>query len=383
MKRIKYICYYPSQDTKKPRKCVEAATTKIDYIVSVLNRKGIAVDIISPAIVSKKGFCFSIGESTTFGINTLKFFPSFGCLGFAPLRGLSRLLTYYCFRRYLKNKIIDNEDVIVYHTLDYCSFLLNLRKTHNFRLIGEVEEIYQDVYTQTPKLSEDEYRFFGICDCYIFPNTLLNEKINNNDKPSLVIHGIYKLQAKIAEKFDDGKIHVLYSGTFDPIKGGALAAIEAGLYLSENYHVHVTGFGNEKHYNTILKKAEEIKRKSQALITLHGFISRQDLIVLMQQCHIGLCTQDPTKKLNLTSFPSKILNYMANGLIVLSGRNRAIEESAIGDIIKYYDVQTPDCIARSIMDIHDYNSELGNERLRLLDKKFGKELANFLMSDIV
>lgn len=378
MKRIKYICYYPSRDTKTPRECVESATTKIDYIVSVLNRKGIAVDIISPSIISTKGFCFSMGGITSFGVNTLRLFPSFGCRGFAPLRGLGRLLTYYCFHRYLKKHIVDEEAVIVYHTLDYCSFFLNLRKTRNFRLIGEVEEIYQDVYQQKPKLSADEYGFFDVCDSYIFPNTILDRKINNEHKPSLVIHGLYTLQKKIAEKFDDGKIHVLYSGIFDSVKGGALAAIETGLYLSEEYHVHVTGFGDEASCKTVQAKAEEIMTKSKASITFHGFISRSDLTVLMQQCHIGLCTQDPTKELNLTSFPSKILNYMANGLVVLSGRNRAIEESAVGDLITYYDVHSPRAIAHSIMKIRDFNCELGFERLRLLDNKFEMELSGII-----
>ena len=378
MRRIKYICYYPSQDPYKPRECVEAAVTKIDYIISVLNRSGIGVDIISPAIITKKGFCLSSGGNKQNGENSLRLFPSFGCHGFAPLRGLSRKLTYLCFHRWLKKNIKEGEPIIVYHSLDYCSFFLDLRIKKNFKLIGEVEEIYQDVHPQSKHLSEDEYGFYSVCDSFIFPNTVLDEKVNSQNKSSIVIHGLYKVQPKVANKFDDGLTHVLYAGTFDPVKGGALAAVEAAMYLSESYHLHITGFGSESDSKNVREKVTDITKKAKAQITFHGFISREELTVLMQRCHIGLCTQDPTKKLNLTSFPSKILNYLSNGLIVLSGRNRAIEESAVGDIVHYYEQQTPQEIANAIQAIDIQTGNTGQDRLLQLDKTFSERINSLL-----
>lgn len=381
MRRIKYICFYPSQDPAKPRECVEAAVTKIDYIISVLNRSGIGVDIVSPSIITKKGFCFSLGGIKQNGENTLRLFPSFGFHGFAPLRGLSRKLTYFCFHRWLKMNLKEGESIVVYHSLDYCSFFLNTRKKKNFKLIGEVEEIYQDVHPQSKNLSEDEYGFFSVCDNFIFPNTVLDEKVNTQSKSSIVIHGLYKVQPKVANKFDDGRIHVLYAGTFDPVKGGALAAVEAAMYLPDNYHLHITGFGSESDSKNIREKVNDITKKAKAQITFHGFISREELTDLMQMCHIGLCTQDPTKKLNLTSFPSKILNYLSNGLAVLTGRNRAIEESKVSDLLYYYEEQTPQSIAASIKNIDVNNVIDGKERLQQLDIQFENELKSLLTNN--
>ena len=45
MKSIKYICYYNSHHRQFPREGVPSATTKIDYIIDVLNRLGYTVKI--------------------------------------------------------------------------------------------------------------------------------------------------------------------------------------------------------------------------------------------------------------------------------------------------------------------------------------------------
>ena len=69
---------------------------------------------------------------------------------------------------------------------------------------------------------------------------------------------------------------------------------------------------------------------------------------------------------------------MANGLRVVSVRIPAIEQSAVGNMMYYYNNQTPEEIANAIMtvDINDgYDSRL---YLRGLDKKFAEEIGNIL-----
>lgn len=378
MTRIKYIFYHPSLNPQKPRETNEAAATKVDYIISVLNRIGVGVDVISPAVVGTKGFCFSRGGLKVSGNNTFRQFPSFGCQSTKVLRLLSRFVTNFCFHLYLKKNVKSDETILVYHSLGYCSWLKEFKKARGFRLIGEIEEIYQDVHKQSKRLGKDEFDFFSVCDSYVFPNTVLNERINKGGKESIVIHGLYSVQPQIAQKFNDRKIHVLYAGTFDSVKGGALAAAAAAEFLPENYHVHITGFGTKADEQNVRERVNMVSKKSKAQITFHGFISRNELTRLMQQCHIGLCTQDPTKELNLTSFPSKILNYMSNGLLVLSGRNRAIEESAVGDIVYYYENQTPQDISQAIQVVDLTDCDKGYNRLIQLDTSFSEDLKHIL-----
>ena len=50
--------------------------------------------------------------------------------------------------------------------------------------------------------------------------------------------------------------------------------------------------------------------------------------------------------------------YLANGLRVLSVRIPAVENSAVGGILYYYDKQLPQEIANAIMDIDVYKRQV-------------------------
>ena len=62
---IKYICYYNYKNDQILRENVQSASTKIDYIINVLNRNGIGVDIVSKSPVSSTGFRPSLGGKIT------------------------------------------------------------------------------------------------------------------------------------------------------------------------------------------------------------------------------------------------------------------------------------------------------------------------------
>lgn len=377
MKRIKYFSYYGCLDPKRIRYNSPAADTKIDYIIEVFNRIGYRVDHISMASASTSHW--QSGFVDIHSPNTFRYFASFG-QGNSVLRALNRkLIMLQCFLWCLFS-IKHNEQILVYHSLGYDSLFLLLKKLKNIRIIGEIEEIYQDVFRQKSSQERDEYRFIEICDKYVFPNTILNEQLNIAAKPYLVCHGIYNVSEHKPVSFNDGKIHVLYAGTYDPNKGGAVASVRAAQFLDERYHLHVTGFGRKEHEAIVCAEIEHVRPHTKCMISFHGYLDDSRFRDLMQHCSIGLCTQDPTSQLNLTSFPSKILNYMANGLTVISGRNRAIEESAVGDLITYYDVQSSESIAQSIMAVQNQNCESGIDRLRFLDSEFEKEL-RFILSN--
>ena len=67
---------------------------------------------------------------------------------------------------------------------------------------------------------------------------------------------------------------------------------------------------------------------------------------------------------------------MANGLVVLSGRNRAIEESAVGDMVCYYENQKPEEMAAAIINMP--HIEGVKKRLTDLDGHFAKSLDEIL-----
>ena len=142
--------------------------------------------------------------------------------------------------------------------------------------------------------------------------------------------------------------------------------------------MHILGFGNEEETKSMKDLISEVSKKSVATVTYDGLLSSEEYIRFIQSCDIGLSTQNPDAAFNATSFPSKILSYMSNGLRVVSIRIPAIEGSAIGKYMYYYDKQTPEEIAKAIMTVNlndDYN---GRQVISKLDAEFSYDIAKLM-----
>lgn len=367
MKKIFYMAYYNSTNSSERRNAVLSSVNKMNYICEALENNGYNTEIVSASGTTEKKFCKSKKVKLT-DKTTLKLFSS--------LPRLNRIVSVID-RVILKTKLFlymiknTNKDsiVMVYHSLGYMSIVKRLKKLKGFKLIIEAEEIYGDVIGDE-KTSQKEYNFFKIADGFIFPTELLSEKVNTEKKPEVIIYGTYHIEKELPKLFSDGKIHCVYAGTLDPRKGGAIASAESALFLNENYHIHILGFGNEKEKAETLNTIDSISKKSKAKITYDGLLSGEEYIKFIQSCDIGLSTQNPNGKYNDTSFPSKILSYMANGLRVVSVRIPVVEESGIGKCVYYYDEQTPENIAKAIKSI-DFSEEYDSRKtIGVLDKAF-------------
>ncbi|MDE6491598.1 MAG: hypothetical protein K2L37_00400, partial [Lactobacillus sp.] len=290
-KRLKLIAFYDLLNVKFQRRFILSATTKLDYMISVLNRMGYSVDIISPAVAEGGMLALSKTETKQLGVNTL---TTFGCISL-PSKRLTRKVSgrqvFKKFKKYLFNTIKDGDYVIAYHSPRYAKTLADLRNERNFILIGEVEEIYQDVRSMGQAFNTEEYDFFEACDRFIFPTHLLDNKLNaSNNKKSITIHGLYNVEPDRNVKFNDNKIHVVYAGTFDPQKGGAAAAVAATAFLPENYHIHICGFGNHAATEKIKEAIREIQNTAKATVSFDGMLKGEDFFQFIQKCEIGLST---------------------------------------------------------------------------------------------
>ena len=136
------------------------------------------------------------------------------------------------------------------------------------------------------------------------------------------------------------------------------------------------GFGSEKDTKYIKNTIEKINQKSKAKVTFEGLLKGRDFICFIQKCHIGLSTQNPNAAFNATSFPSKILSYMANGLSVVSIDIKAIKGSAVGPYIHFYKNQTPEEIAKAILKCNIDNDN--RKVIEKLDVQFIKDVKSLL-----
>lgn len=374
-KHIKFFTYRGCEDKYRLRSSSPAADSKIDYIIEVLNRIGYSVELISKASSSIDRYIPSYVEKK--GINTYRYFASLKKIK-SSLRIFNKWFIDFQFFLWCLFNLKTNETVIVYHSLGYCSTFIILKKIKKIRIIGEIEEIYQDVYPQRKQIAKAEYKFIDICDKYLFPTILLNRLVNKKNKPFVIIHGLYSIENIIDNKFSDNKIHVVYGGTLDPQKGGATAAAAASAFLSDKYCVHICGFGDSTEIKNIIHNLNKKRKKNSADIIFEGNLKGNEYKHFIQKCHIGLSTQNPNAAFNATSFPSKILVYLSNGLKVVSIKIPVVEESAIADYIFFYKNQNPHEIAKAIEDCCSKDIDT-QQVLEKLDKEFEFNLEVLLM----
>lgn len=376
---IHYITSWARNPEKHNLRQFPAAATKSMYVTEAL--KAIAgnetVKVLSLAQTLHRKWYWAPATVEVFDENEIdEVIPSIG----SPIRlvrGLNLIILNIYLLCYLLFRVKKEDTVVMYHSCSYATAMIIAHKLRKLRFVLEVEEIYQDVNDLSKRLQRAEYDVFNRASTYIFSSTLLNDAININRKYAVISHGTYKVERDRKCKFNDGKIHVVYAGTLNPKKGGAMTA--AGLStLSDEYRVHILGVGSPDQIKMIKENAKHSTNAGGAEVTYDGFYSGEDYIRFIQSCDIGLSTQNPDAAFNATSFPSKILSYMANGLRVVSVRIDAVETSAVADLITYYDEQTPEAIAKAITDVDMSEPYDSRARIAELDARFREELKRLI-----
>lgn len=374
-KKITYIGFYDFPDSSVKRNYAVSAADKMKYIIGAFVRAGIKVEVISASGAIGRDFRIYKGEVKERDGYSVRLFPTFSGLSF-PIRKARVLWHLICLFCYLVFKVKKNGSVIVYHSLAYYKTIIWAKRIKRFRLILEVEEIYQDVSCNSKSLRKIEYRMFDIADAYTFSTELLDQKLNASGKPCVINYGTYLSEPQIAERFDDGRIHVVYAGTFDPRKGGVSAAVAAAEYLPANYHLHILGFGSVTETDTVKELVAATQAKTEATVTFDGMLRGREYTEFLQKCHIGLSTQNPDAAFNATSFPSKVLSYMSNGLSVVSIDIDAVAKSKVGSCIWFYTCQTPRHIAAAILSAKIDNKS--RQCLVSLDREFLSQIPSLL-----
>lgn len=373
---IVYVGYYDTlSNHAENRGYVPSATSKMDYILEVLRRLSFNVQVVSASQTrSRRGY--SGKEVLLSGGHKLLLFRTLPWGG-RVRRVTSRAFTSMHVLLWLLLNTASDETVLVYHSLAYSTPIALAQRLRSFRLILEVEEIYADV-TGRKRDRRRESRVFRAACAFVLPTPLLVDAIGAGERPYAIVHGTYAIEPRLKSRFDDGKIHVVYAGTFDPRKGGAAAAVAAAEFLSERYHVHIIGFGTECDKQSLLNLIEEIQRTATCVVTYDGLLVGRDYVEFLQRCDIGLSTQTPDAEFNDTSFPSKVLSYMSNGLRVVSIRLKALEDSRVGDLLYYYDDDSPQAIASAIQRVDFDDRYDSRARLMRLDDEFARALEEVL-----
>lgn len=364
---MKYIAFFSTEEDRGLSLTTSpAGINKSAYIAQLLKETGHFVEIISPAWSKCDQWhwwgTFDRMVENGIRLHQLATFST-PLRWMTPLQGMFSLFQLFF---YLLFHTHANESVLVYHSYYLSLPILAAKKIKKFKLILEVEEIYQDIIPLPRAIRRQEEQIIRKADGYILSTTSIGEKIHRDTVPNLVINGSYNCVGFLKkEEPRDGRIHCLYSGTFDPSKAGVYLAIACAEFLSDRYCIHISGVGTKKQTKSVLDMIHRTQEKTSCKIIYEGFLDNSAYHELLRKCQIGLNTQAPDQKFSDTCFPSKILVYMANGLQVVSSANKAITGSDVGDRLIYYYSQTPEAVAQAIQIVRP---ESGVENIKFVQK---------------
>ncbi len=377
MKRntIKYIGFYDFPDSKSDRVAFISATNKMDYVCKAIASLGYNVEIISPSWMRKNT---KVNYEKQKSIHVTENICVTFCPSWKSTNKISLFFkiqfSYFWLFLYLIFQVKKNEKIIVYHSPWLSTSIRIAKYIKGFNIILEVEEIYSDIPSFDSKLISLENKLLFSPEAYIFSTELLACRINSA-KPYLILYGNYTNYESISKPFNDGKIHLLYTGIIDLHKRGAFNAIEACRYLSNKYTLHIIGFGETV---KLCNKIEELRLSTECEIVYDGLKSGKEYISYCQKTHIGLSTQSMQGEYVQSSFPSKIMSYLSFGLRVISCYIDCVSKSKIKDYVTFYKEDNPKAIADAIMSVDLNQNYDSKSKIKELDERFKFEIKKLL-----
>lgn len=279
---------------------------------------------------------------------------------------------------------VKKSDIIVaYHERLYTPVVKKICNLRGLKYIIDVEEIYQIAASASGAKIEREINSLKGADAYFLASKDLADLLPKNT-PYIVCNGNYYVPN--LEKSHKSPKRILYSGTFDKVKGGVNIAIETVQFLPSDFTLVICGFGTPSE----IKAVEEaiIKHnntKGYAQIEYKGCLSGKAYEDVVRNCSIGLACQNPNHKLNNTSFPSKIFEYIKWGLTVISSKSKVVVDSECADLVTFFNDFTPKALADAIIKVSNIqdSTDMAIKKLIRLHSSFInrlKELINNLIS---
>lgn len=347
MKTVHYIGWFVGTNEKELYSCNVPAMLKMRYIAEQIQSAGKPICIFSLARKNKEGL-YGRKRGSENNIQIL----------YAPglttknkyIERINKLIKKISFVSYILFNVKSSDTIVLYHSTVYTHLLSVIRKYVNRHVILEVEEIYGYAAQGDDKKSLDmEFKSIPKMDEFILINDYLQEEFRLPKEKCIPCYGVVNIPHRNVDRYNDGKIHVVYAGTIEGRKQGAALAVETAAYLPDNYITHILGFGKKEHIESLEDKIGEINRKrGKELVIYHGFKSGNDLDEFLFKCHIGISTYVQRDVFANNSLPSKILTYMCHDLAVVRGSASAFKMMDISKFWTLYDNGSPKDVANAI-----------------------------------
>ena len=345
---IHYIGWYIGNSEKELYSCNVPALLKMRYIVEKLQYINKPITIFSLAKGTQEGL-YRRRKSTENDVSIVYASGYTSTNRFADR--INTIIKKFEFVRYVLFSVKKKDTIVLYHSTDYTHILSVLRKYFRRHVILEVEEVYGYAAQGDDRISlNSEFRSIPLMDEFILINDYLQEEFGLSKEKCVPCYGVVKLPNRRVNRYDDGKIHVVYAGTIEGRKQGAFLAVETSACLPANYITHILGFGKQEYIEALQKRVDEINHEKGAeVVRYHGFMTGDELDNLLFKCHIGISTYVQRDVFANNSLPSKILTYMCHDLAVVRGEASAFKTMDISKFWTLYRNGEPQDVADAIM----------------------------------
>ncbi len=371
MGKIHYIGWYIGENEIGRYTGNIPGMLKMRYVANMIKEAGIDIDVVS--LASSKSFSFShrIQQNDGFSV---KYLMSLGQKG-----KLGKLVDSYFkqiqFIYYVLFHVKKTDTILFYHSVAYTNLLRKLRRYVKRKVVLEVEEIYGYSAQADRDWVNGELDGIKSMDYFLFVNSGIPRYLNIQKENYVVSYGVGNMPSRTTERFNDGKIHIVYAGTIEQKKLGAFTAVDTAKFLSERYVMHIFGFGKEESIAVMNDKIRKNNLAGRCQISYEGYKTGKELDDFLFKCHIGISTNVMRPNFANNSFPSKVITYMCHDLTVILGYADAFKDAPFVDGWTFYYDHTPESIAAAIE-----SANLVNEGFyRPMINQMNEDLKHFLV----
>lgn len=321
---------------------------KMKYVVEQMQECGLTPHVVSLAQRRKKGLYGTIKKIVQKGN-----LPVLYCAGFNGLGIFGRKLDGFIKRTelllYLFCVVRRTDRVVLYHSYPFTKFVSRFKKLLKCKIILEVEELYGFSAVADKPWVGDEINAVRKMDNFICVNEGIPKLLGLQEGQFVVNYGVGKIPNRNAKRRDDGRIHVVYAGTIETMKLGAMTAVDAAPYLTDDYVIHIIGFGTDENVKRLKEHIEEINAEcGSTRVEYNGYYFGEELDKFLFGCHIGLSSNVMRPNFANNTFPSKVITYMCHDLAVVVGYADAFYDVPMSKGWTFYHEFSPEKIAAAI-----------------------------------
>ena len=178
------------------------------------------------------------------------------------------------------------------------------------KCIALITDRPQDVLNSNSIILKLQSKFDG----YIFLTEYMNEDININNKPYIILEGIVDKEIKIVKEKYKEKVCMYAGGLYE--KYGIKVLIEAFKEINvKNAELHIYGFGELEEY---------IKNLNVKNIKYFGTVSNEKIMEEETKATLLINPRYSNEEYTKYSFPSKNIEYMSSGTPLLTTKLKGI-----------------------------------------------------------